>query len=63
MAIVNYGRQRVYHAAGNAIECRSCIHSIGSAKVPEGWIWCEEHDRQELATAHCTAFVREPGAD
>lgn len=61
--LVNYGRQVIYHRAGNLVECRYCVNAIGSARVPDGWIWCVEHERQQMPADHCTAFWREPGSD
>jgi hypothetical protein len=64
MLLVNYGRQAIYHRAGNVVECRYCVH-FGTAPSPTepDRIYCPETGTHPDRMGRCNAFRREPGAD
>lgn len=61
--LVNFGRQAIYHAAGNLVACSCCMASRGRADLPEGYLWCRREEKMTPASSHCTFFWRAPGSD
>lgn len=62
--LVSYGRQAMYQRAGNAVECRYCVH-FGAAPSPRGLslVYCPHRERHVEPTDNCTHFERELGTD
>jgi hypothetical protein len=60
---VNYGRQAIYHRAGNLVACSSCMASVDRAGLQPGYLWCRREGKHTPAGSHCYNFWRSPGTD
>lgn len=60
MLLVNYGRQVIFHNAGNVVQCRYCRFALDA---PGGRLRCRRNDSMENRRGRCTSFTRAPGSD
>lgn len=61
--LVNYGRQAMYQAAGNVVECRYCVHYGAAPPKRPGLIYCPHRGWHVEPKGNCTHFCREIGTD